>query len=226
MMTRADSNTLRVIFFGDSICVGQGVSMYRGWVTRVAGRLEDLANKTGKEIIVANASVNGNTTRQALERIGYEVQSQGVDILIVQFGMNDCNFWETDRGLPRVSPDAFAANLKEIVDRGIKFGAKTIFLHNNHPTTRDDQKIPFANTTYQASNRNYNALVREIAADLPANVVFTDIEAGFYDFVRQNNAELDEFLLADGLHLSRAGHDIYFDLVSDKIVKAVRKSVV
>ena len=86
--------------------------MYQGWVTRVAGQLEDLANETGREIVVANASVNGTTTRQALERMGYEVQSHGVDVLIVQFGMNDCNFWETDRGLPRVSPEAFAGRLE------------------------------------------------------------------------------------------------------------------
>ena len=199
--------------------------MYQGWVTRVAGQLEDLANETGREIIVANASVNGNTTRQALERMGYEVQSHGVDVLIVQFGMNDCNFWETDHGLPRVSPEAFAANLKEIIARGIKFGAKTVFLHNNHPTTRDDEKFPFADTSYQASNRNYNAIVREVAAEMPANVVFTDIETGFYDSNEQTKQGLDKLLLADGLHLSRAGHELYFDLVSDKIVEAVNAAL-
>jgi len=154
---------VRVTFFGDSICVGQGVSIYRGWVTRVAGRLDELAAEFGGEIIVTNSSLNGSTTRQALERMPYDVQSHGVDILIVQFGLNDCNYWQTDAGLPRVSPEGYAANLKEIVRRGIIFGAKKVFLHNNHPTTRITQKFPNSDVTYEDSNRQYNGIVRDLA---------------------------------------------------------------
>ncbi len=33
----------RLIFFGDSICVGQGVSIHKGWMTRIADRVESLA---------------------------------------------------------------------------------------------------------------------------------------------------------------------------------------
>ncbi|MFZ2103519.1 MAG: SGNH/GDSL hydrolase family protein [Oricola sp.] len=210
-------NPLRVTFFGDSICVGQGVSIYSGWVTRVAGRLERIAEDRNREIVVTNASVNGNTTRQALERMPYDVQSHGVDILIVQFGMNDCNYWQTDRGLPRVSPACFAANLAEIIDRGRAFGAKRIFLHNNHPTTRDREPLPGAPKTYEESNREYNAIVRRIGADAAGDVVFIDIEASFKGVAGEGRERLADFLLADGLHLSRKGHDVYFDVVADKI---------
>lgn len=208
---------LRVTFFGDSICVGQGVSIYNGWVTRVAGRLERIAEDRGREIVVTNASVNGNTTRQALERMPYDVQSHGVDILIVQFGMNDCNYWQTDRGLARVSPAGFAANLAEIINRGRAFGAKRIFLHNNHPTTRDRELLPGAAKTYEASNREYNALVRRVAAEAADDVVFIDIETSFRDIAGDDREKLADFLLADGLHLSRKGHDVYFDVIADKI---------
>src|SRR3546814_328317 len=139
---------LRVTFCGDAICVGQGVSIHSGGVTRSAQSLDRIAESHNCEVVVTNASVNGNTTRQALERMPYEVQSHGVDILIVQFGLNDCNYWQSDGGLPRVSPAAFAANLKEIVERGRAFGAGRIFLHNNHPTTRGRELMPSANTTY------------------------------------------------------------------------------
>jgi lysophospholipase L1-like esterase len=210
-------NPLRVTFFGDSICVGQGVSIYNGWVTRVAGRLERIAEDRNREIVVTNASVNGNTTRQALERMPYDVQSHGVDILIVQFGMNDCNYWQTDKGLPRVSPAGFAANLVEIIDRGRAFGANWIFLHNNHPTTRDHELIPGAPKTYEESNREYNAIVRRIAAEAANDVVFIDIEASFKDVAGDDRERLASLLLADGLHLSRKGHDVYFDVIADKI---------
>lgn len=216
---------IRVTFFGDSVCVGQGVSIFNGWVTRVAGRLEEFADRFGREIIVTNASVNGNTTRQALERMPYEVQSSGVDVLIVQFGLNDCNYWHTDRGLPRVSPESFAANLKEIVSRGLNFGATEVLLHNNHPTTRDSTPMNGTDKTYEDSNREYNAIVRQVADEASDSVVFTDIEKTFHNLVENDRTRLMLLLQRDGLHLSRAGHDAYFAVVAGPIERAVMRHI-
>src|SRR5262249_48118231 len=149
-------NQQRLIFFGDSICVGQGVSIHKGWVARLAAHISDIAEARGRDIVVINASINGNTTRQALERMPYDVQSHGVDYMIVQFGLNDCNYWESDRGIPRVSPKAFAANLDEIIARASIFGAIRIVVHTNHPTTRTENPFPHTTVTYEQSNRRYN----------------------------------------------------------------------
>ena len=43
------------------------------------------------------------------------------DVMTLQFGLNDCNCWETDRGLPRVSEEAFRANLIEMIERARLF---------------------------------------------------------------------------------------------------------
>ena len=217
---RTGSDPVRVVFFGDSICVGQGVSLYQGWVTRTARLLDELSERAGREIIVINASVNGNTTRQALERMPYDVQSHGVDVMVVQFGLNDCNHWLSDRGVPRVSAEAFAANLQEIVRRGRIFGARTVFLNNTHPTSRDREMIPHASATYEEFNRRYNALVRELAGRLAGQVIFNDVEAEFRRAIEGGRAR-EEFLLADGLHLSRAGHDLYYAFLSPLVVGAV-----
>jgi lysophospholipase L1-like esterase len=212
---------LRVIFFGDSICVGQGVSIHSGWVTRIAAELDAISRLRGRELVVTNASVNGNTTRQALERMPYEVQSHGVDILIVQFGLNDCNYWATDKGLPRVSPAAFNANLKEIIERGRKFGARHVILQNNHPTARDQEVLPGTNTTYETSNGRYNAIVRDVASETFEFVSFTDIEAAFERLTGGDRKRLIPFLLKDGLHLSRDGHDVYFDVAGERIKRCL-----
>ena len=208
---------LRVTFFGDSICVGQGVSIHAGWVTRIAQELDRIGGAHVREMLVINASQNGSTTRQALERMPYEVQSLGVDILIVQFGLNDCNYWLTDGGLPRVSPTAFAANLKEIVLRGRAFGARHIFLNNNHPTVWDREKLPKTSITFEQSNRHYNQIVRDVAAEFGSLVELNDIEAAFDHATQADRERLKPLLLNDGLHLSLKGHDLYFDTVSDKI---------
>jgi hypothetical protein len=54
------------IFFGDSICVGQWVDISKIWVHQtVAAIQQDFAE--GSPIAFHNRSINGNTTRQALE---------------------------------------------------------------------------------------------------------------------------------------------------------------
>src|SRR6267378_1663214 len=125
---------INLAFFGDSICFGQGISIHKGWVPRISQKLETLGQSSGVEISVLNSSVNENTTRMALERMPYDIQSHPIDILFVQFGMNDCNYWLTDKGVPRVSPMAFEANLLEIIDRAQAIHVKKIFLSTNHPT--------------------------------------------------------------------------------------------
>ena len=209
----------RLVFFGDSICVGQGVSIHKGWVPRIAAYVSALVQD---DLIVVNASVNGNTTRQALERMPYEVQSHGVDIMIVQFGMNDCNYWQTDRGLPRVSQHGFAANLEEIIARGINFGARTVILNTNHPTARDNVHFSEVNISYEESNRRYNEIIRDVARSMGEVVVLNDIETAIRNRVGNNRTLLEAMLLSDGLHLSEAGHDLYYALTASIVERAVR----
>jgi len=219
-MKEATTGPLRVTFFGDSVCVGQGVSIYRGWVPRVAQDLDGLSGSIGREVLVTNASVNGRTTRQALEDMPYQVQSHGVDILVVQFGLNDCNYWATDKGIPRVSRPAFMANLAEIMTRGRLAGARRILLNNNHPTLRSTDIMPFTSITYEQSNRAYNEAIREVARAETGDVVFTDIERAFLDCVTEGTP-METLLLADGLHLAPAGHDLYAALMLPALRKAV-----
>lgn len=216
------NKSLRVTFFGDSICVGQGVSIHSGWVTRTASLLDEISVSAGWEVVVTNASVNGNTTRQALERMPYDVQSHGVDVLIVQFGMNDCNYWQSDCGVPRVSKGAFAANLEEIIQRGRIFGAKQIFLHTNHPTTRTSDIFPYADVSYEDSNRAYNSIIRNVAAKHESVVRFNDIEEIFLNYAGMDETKADALLLSDKLHLSKLGHDLYFESVSGVIANCVK----
>ena len=215
-----DSQPLRIVFFGDSICVGQGVSLYKGWVTRIAEELDRLSLERNREVIVVNSSINGRTTRQALEDMPYHVQSNGVDVLIVQFGLNDCNYWATDMGLPRVSEKAFVANLEEIIMRGLKFGAKSIILNNNHPTSRTTQVFPHTDLTYQDANRQYNSAIRELALSLEGNIQFNDIEAHFESHMR-SGVEIADCLLSDGLHLSVTGHQLYYEFLSPILGKVI-----
>ena len=170
------------------------------------------------EIVVTNSSVNGRTTRQALETMAYEIQSHGPEIVIIQFGMNDCNYWKSDNGLPRVSEASFAANLEEIVQRSFHYGAKGSVLNTNHPTTLIKSKFPNTEITYQESNELYNQAIRSVAQSTKANL--NDLENHFIQLIQQNGIDLGALLLEeDQLHLSPLGHDAYFSFIYPKIEK-------
>jgi|APSaa5957512535_1039671.scaffolds.fasta_scaffold81564_2 acyl-CoA thioesterase I len=221
-MTTTDAGPLKILFFGDSICVGQGISIHQGWVAKIAAYFTARDSFAAQEILVINSSINGRTTRQALEDMPYHVQNQRPEILVVQFGLNDCNHWATDQGLPRVSPEAFKANLREIVQRGKQFGAQHILINNNHPTSNQEESMPHGNRSFEDSNQIYNAVTRDLALELKDDVNFQDMERHFHELVK-NGAKMSGLLLKDGLHLGVEGHQVYFDLISPIIQKAVNQ---
>lgn len=203
---------VKFFFFGDSICNGQGAAIHKGWVARLSALLYDWQ---GIHIEVHNSSVNGRTTRQALENMPYEIQAQHPDVMLVQLGMNDCNHWATDGGLPRVSPNAFRANMEEIVARAFRFGVRGIFINTNHPTARHHTPMPDTTMTYQEANEAYNRILRDTFAAATDQVILLDIERAFMQRLA-NGIQLTDLLLPhpDCLHLSEAGHDLYFEIVS------------
>lgn len=114
---------MRVICIGDSIAYGQNVRADEAWPAV-------LARETGWD--VRNAGVCGDTSRLGLERFPKHVQLHKPDLVVIQFGHNDANCWETDNGLPRVGITGYRANMREMVDRARHFGARTIVLQPHH----------------------------------------------------------------------------------------------
>ena len=74
---------MRVFFFGDSICYGQGISVHKGWIPKISSAFED--NKL--DVLVANSAVNGRTTRQALETMPLYYQVSLGGIISASIGM-------------------------------------------------------------------------------------------------------------------------------------------
>lgn len=170
-----------VTFFGDSIMNGQYISPHKTFVHLISEALYPER--------VINASVNGRTSRQALE----DMSSLGpTDTLIVQFGLNDCNEWD---GFPRVSLDGFAANMKEISYRGcLQFGAKKVFFIVNHHC----KKLGDAQYDYNKE------IVRAAHETLAYVIDLTSISAKH---------------LLDGIHLNEKGHKEYYKRIKKVLTK-------
>lgn len=181
---------LRAVFFGDSICHGQHVSVERIFVARLAASFNALL---APPVLFENRSINGNTTRQGLERLSYDVTSHRPDLVYVQFGLNDCNVWQTDFGRPRVAPEAYAGNLGEIVSKVRAAGARSVILGTNHPCRLGEE--------YEARLLVYNDIVREVSRQ--DGTVLADVRAVSPGF------DPCSMLHPDGIHLSEAGHVFY-----------------
>lgn len=190
----------KIVFFGDSITEGQYVEPPYRWTDLLEKRI--LGSEEGAQVL--NKGISGQTSRQALLRFENDVQAVCPDILTIQFGLNDCNYWDTDRGHPRVSLESYAANIQEMIDRAIIFGVKKIVIANNHRTLRT--KILSGGKSLEDSRLIYNDAIKKVAHK--NNVLFCDIDAWF-------NLVDDDlypcYLLSepDLLHLSRKGHEYY-----------------
>lgn len=219
------TSTPRLVFFGDSICVGQSYQIHDIWVSRVSAALAKAFK--GSNFITSNVSISGNTTRKALDRIKFDLKGTcGCDVFYIQFGLNDANHWVDEFGLPRTSAAAFKANMIELCERALssgviknsngevvqsKSGAKKIFIGTNHPVPAEKK-----GQDYVRRVKENNAILREISDDIPAAVLI-DHEK----YWEKKGFDLDKFLLADGIHLSKNGHDAYLDLTKDQLIAAM-----
>jgi acyl-CoA thioesterase-1 len=208
-----------LVHMGDSITFGQYVDPKLRWTSLVADKLDAVYRSEPVHVMSLNRGISGETTRMGLERYPKDVQSHRPEVMTLQFGLNDCNCWLTDGGAPRVSPDAYRANLVEMIDRARRFGARHIILANNHRTLR---RKPMVNgEPLESANARYSLLLEGVAKE--CGTAFCDIRAVFEPL---DDAQLDDMLLPypDHLHLSAKGNELYAAAVYPLIRDAVAET--
>jgi lysophospholipase L1-like esterase len=206
------------VLLGDSIAVGQKISVHKTWVSSLSSAISDLV----PGIVFQNASVNGNTTRLALERLGHDLLSLKPEYVMIQFGLNDSNYWETDLGEPRVSIEAYRANLHEILEKVHRLSPRQVFLNTNHPSLKKAYKH-VKDKTHEDSSILYNDVVREVVQEyknLPYNITLLDIHDDWQKFNVDSHRQL---LLEDGVHLSTEGHKVYSSFVVPNVLNKLRQ---
>jgi len=213
-MTQDGGRYVRVVCMGDSITFGQHIDPARRWTTHVEHRLHSRFGDSRVDVI--NRGVSGETTRMGLERFPASVQNEEPDVVTIQFGMNDCNCWQTDHGLPRVRINAFRENLIEMVERSRKFGAREVILSTNPRTMRRTPMV--SGEIYEEANAHYSEVMREVAHITESQLC--DIQHAFADL---DDRELEKMLLPapDLLHLSEAGNLFYANVISPYVERAV-----
>ncbi len=95
---------MRVIFLGNSLTAGYGLSVKEAYPAFLQTRVDSLR----WPVIMVNAGVSGDTSSGGLRRLGWQLRNPP-DVLVVALGGND--------GLRGISPALTKANLVQIVNQ-------------------------------------------------------------------------------------------------------------
>ena len=101
---RRDKLSPRIVFLGDSLTAGLGLSADRSFPALIGKRLKD----NGLDYDVINAGVSGDTSAGGLRRLDWSLEGD-VRVLIVALGAND--------GLRGLPPDDMKKNIAAVLER-------------------------------------------------------------------------------------------------------------
>ncbi len=110
----ANSNNKTILFLGDSLTEGLGVSKQSAYPSLVQNLIQTKLNKNIKAI---NAGVSGSTTNDGLSRLKWYLKRKP-DIIFVALGVND--------GLRGLDLKQSQKNLEEIINHALKSKAKVL----------------------------------------------------------------------------------------------------
>lgn len=209
---------ITVTFLGDSITRGQYVEPRLRWVNKLRKRWAT----NGMAVEVRNVARNGETTRMALSRVNAVLPE--TDMLIIQYGLNDANCWESDLGVPRVTSASYRANLEEIVYRACAREVTHILLVANHLPAMETGpgvlRLPDGSVrrlpSYRERVLEYNGIVRLVAEGL---------HTGLIDIERLLDSHDGSLMLPDGIHLSPSGHLRYHEVVRNVLEPLVGNGI-
>ncbi len=115
LVVPARAEPIRIVAFGGSSTYGKGVDRQDTY----PAQLERALRAKGHDATIANAGVNGDTTRDALARFDKAVPA-GTKIVILEFGIND--------KFANVNPDTIRANLDTLLTRLQECQIQTLFI--------------------------------------------------------------------------------------------------
>lgn len=194
---------MNIVCFGDSITQASDCSEGDRWPTVLQIALDDWRVNQYK---VYNRGVAGNTTANGLARFAEDILPLLPGLLVVEFGINDCNHpsW---RRVPAVGVEEYKKNLREF-HRVCKASKGACVFVVNHPLSR--AKILQGNgRTLRANLQPYNDAVRLLTAELKAPVIDLPL------MISERRIKLADFVPEDGIHLTAQGNHFYAAMVFD-----------
>ncbi len=169
----------KLLILGDSLSAGYGIDPAQGWVQQLQSRLQS----HGYPQRVINASISGETTRGARERIAALLTEHQPQMLIVELGGND--------GLRGISLEEMQQNLHEIILHARKREAQVLLV---------TMKLP----------PNYGSVYTDKFEAVFTSLT-EQHDISLTPFILEHIAEHAELMQADGIHPLQSAHTQMLD---------------
>lgn len=168
----AEARTLRIVAFGDSLSAGYQL----GAADAFPAVLEAALKAKGRDVVVENAGVSGDTATSGLERLDWSI-AEGTDLVLLELGANDA-LRGIDPKITEVALDGILARLKA-------------------------RKIPVLLVGMYAPRNNGEAYVKAFDAMFPALAAKHGVP--LYPFFLDGVQGVSGLNLADGMHPNPKG---------------------
>ncbi|MGQ4276100.1 arylesterase [Pseudidiomarina sp. E22-M8] len=191
VLIRPVYGNVSLVVLGDSLSAGYGMSQQQSWV----GVLQQRWRQTHPSIELINASISGDTTQGALNRLDGIIKTHQPDAVFVELGGND--------GLRGFTPITIRANLLQIINRlqdeNIKVAVSQIRIPPNY-------------------GRRYSDMFADIFPDLT-----TSTDTLLVPFFMEQIALSPELMQNDGIHPNEDAQDDIADIMEPHLLELVRR---
>lgn len=215
------------VLLGDSISKGVVYDELKGKYTTLKDSYASLLQDKLKGTLI-NAARFGNTITRGISRLGNDVFKKNPDIVVVEFGGNDCDFnWEevaTDPSAthyPNTEYSDFKLKLQELVHTLSSKGILPVLISlppidaeryfrwiSNQDLAKGTNILKWlgsVNKIYWWQER-YNAAVLDTAQE--TNTPYIDVRGAFLD-----TPDYTKYLCKDGIHPNEDGHKLIADRI-------------
>ena len=213
--TMKPEQKVTIVAFGDSITEAVQQEPARRWPEILRRALQ--SRFASCEIVMINAGVGGNTSREGMQRLEKDVLARAPQFVLVEFG-NDT----TPEPARHVSVEEFAKNLDTFrAEVGKRFGGTTILL--TFPPIVDqwhawrEHEFFLSNGGLDACQESYREAPRKLAAT--RGMVLCDIDAALRKEMAARGP--GECILPDGVHLTARGNEC----VAETVLKALTPEI-
>lgn len=191
VVIRPVSANVSLVVLGDSLSAGYGMAQSESWVGVLQQRWADKY----PDITLINASISGDTTQGALNRLAGVIERHQPDAVFVELGGND--------GLRGFNPTTIASNLEQII---------TLLQQQNAQVALSQVRIP---PNYGPRyNEMFSALFAEVAEKKEVTLV---------PFFMEQIIEDESLMQGDGIHPNRKAQPLIADIMEPHLLQLVQK---
>ena len=195
-----------IVFFGDSVTYGYGVDNEKeSYYARIS---KVLRSGLFGEVTTINAGVSGDGSSEGLRRVTTDVTAHNPDIVIIAFGLNDCQ----DRSM---TAEKFHSNITNMIAAMpsrtlIVLATSNSFLETGQSTWEDlnDSLDPFMDE------------IRSIARERELSLI--DVNQIWKDQLKRDSRHMESFYI-DPTHPSAKGHGVIYEAYMNVLRRILMK---